>query len=68
MNSIFLFVEEDRKHSRKRLHEYVLSYCKNIYCVDGEIRVENINVLEKRYAYQQIEIAGEEYAMSIFIK
>lgn len=30
----------------------------------GELK--NINVLEKRYAYQQIEIGGSRYAMSIY--
>ena len=28
--------------------------------------LKNINVLEKKYAYQQIEISGSRYAMSIY--
>lgn len=40
-NSIFMFVEEDSKVLQKKLHEFVLSYYMDLYCVnDNDISIE----------------------------
>lgn len=41
MNSIFMFVEEDSEVLQKKLHEFVRSYYKDMYCInDKDIRLE----------------------------
>lgn len=41
MNSIFMLVEDNSKVLQRKLHEYVLSYYKELYCVnDNDMRLE----------------------------
>lgn len=66
----YIFEVEDGSEQRKRFFE-IWTKKEAYWKCDGRGLVggiQNVNVLEKKYAYQQIEICESQYAMAVYIK